>query len=296
MWSINRYSFAVLLFLPAASGQSLPTRQPNKAESPRFGELERNRARLLYSLSLENTAVLPGEDFCVNFTIRNDSGMALEVFDPFGTARSRFDMFVWTGGEWKGLTPDPASNESISPSDPTVWFSINQITTRRFCAIDDKNEEGGFQFYVDAPGRYRLVYGYSHTSVDFTSPQISMVELVRSKLPKTTMIVRCRCASDGMSIPVENEIRSAVVVAGAEHFIVAGRFATNGPMSPPMPGNTRDVAKAAGIFPFVRIAGAHSTMSGIQLSADSEEHAVVSWINEGRRELRHLGHARRPVE
>ena len=292
MYAIKNFVCLLLLCpVPSMGQQRILTRE----EGMRVSQLEMNRRKLSFNLTSDYPEVLPGEDFCVNYSIRNDSG-TMEVFDPFRSPRSGFDLYAVLGGRLKMLTPDPVGSNGDDPRNPTVWIAANQLITRRFCVIDEDKDESGFLFLAGEPGRYRLEYGYSGTFVEFNVPAISLVRMSRARLPTVNRTIRCRCPSDGKVVPFDGELRVAVVATQSEYFLVAGRFTAPGSMTFPDHGAADGVLKSAGMFPFVRIARSLSAILDVAITAENEEKSEIKWSSGGKHFNRALSRTKRPVE
>jgi hypothetical protein len=156
------------------------------------------------------------------------------------------------------------------------------------------DDESGLRFSVEAPGRYRLVYGYSGSSLEFEVPEVSFVGLVRVSLPRVFKVLRCVCPSNGRSFPFDGEIRGAILQAGEEQFLVMGRYAIEAPLVVPLPGTREGIAEIVGMFPFVRVAQSSMPITGVSARAESEESVGLSWSVQGHLFKTTLGKARRP--
>ena len=287
---------ALLALAPALRGQASRTAVLNRQESERLelGRLQANKQKLSFKLTADTPDILPGEDFCVTFSITNPTSTPLEVFDPFRSANTGFNVSVWSGLSWRPTSGEPFGSDQDAPGDPKIVIRAHEAIGRRYCAFDEDDDDGVPNFTIGYPGKYRLSSGYSGSAIEFDVPEVSFVAMVQAKLPRVLKLMRCRCANDGRSFPFEGELRGAIVQVGADQFLVMSRFTLTGPFRVPEPGSKEDFAASLGVKPFVRIAKSSTAIVDVSISADSEDSAQLAWASGSRSFRTTLGRARRP--
>jgi hypothetical protein len=234
-----------------------------------------NVRQLQVSLSPDRDTYFPGESAFFNLTLRNLKSTPLEVPPPLSADGGCFTLAKLSESGFPALlstVPICPFRDSEMPAATTVIEvgGQRQMTISSDDLIPSlRSSAGNHPGVLNSPGYYQIDYQYSHSSAVF--------RIVRPRLEAATVV---RLQDVSRPDPKAGNRRAAAyrhVFAlrwRNESFICVSLFPTSRETA--IVADTRGTYKG-GDFPYVRIASSIDPVASMVVTANAQDHLVISW-------------------
>ena len=287
-----------IILLLSRSGRSqirIDTGQPGRLTHAQFKELAKSTSKLDISLQLDRSIYFPGEDMSVSLAISNQTGQALEVFEPLNRRTGRIELYKKAispikeeGLIWMPMAPQHHINTNgIDSNAPTRWITPGEKIELKFLTSDSDAAKRNILSNYAAPERedeYQIRYGYGRVaSATFRVVYPKLEAWTETVLPAPFEYheVDIHRKLTGKISLMQRIVRVVALEYQGKHYVAASlkpitnrthpQFVVGGPFMPDMNGYV-------GLYN--RVATSMRPITSLKASSDASEHITITYTDD----------------